>query len=153
MPTQAPTDMPPSYQLVAGPEPDRAGVHVDKPALEVEADAAELLRLRPGLELLGRHVRQEEVDRVAVRVLAIARDLVALLAEDEVELGMAKARDDVDDVAVKALHSLNNRRHERRIHLRHLDHVVIALEVIVDGGRRGQIDGYPLVRGRGGQGD
>src|SRR5204863_4017357 len=64
---------------LAGPAADRAGVHVDEAALGVEADAAELLGLGPGLEHLGRHAGHVEVDRVAVGVLAVARDLVALL--------------------------------------------------------------------------
>ena len=76
---------------------------MDEPALEIEPDAAELLRLRPRVELLGRDVRDEEVDRVAVRVLAVARDLVALLAQHQVVLRVAKPRDDVDDVALELL--------------------------------------------------
>src|SRR6185437_13816589 len=80
---------------IAGPVPDRPDVHVHEAALHVHAHAAELLRLRQGLELRRRDVGQVHVDRVAVGVLAVARDLVALLAQDQVVLGMAKPRDDV----------------------------------------------------------
>src|SRR4051812_16939800 len=102
-PSHAHIDMAPAYQpgSVAGPGSDATGVHVDKAALEIEADTAELLRLRPGLELHGRDRRDEEVDRVAVRVLAVARDLVALLAQHQVVLRMPEPGDDIDDVAME----------------------------------------------------
>ena len=55
MPSHAHVDMAShSYQSLARPEPDRPGVHVDEAAVEIDADAAELLRLRPLVELLGR---------------------------------------------------------------------------------------------------
>src|SRR5262249_8125933 len=82
-PIQAQTDMRASVS-VARPVADRAGIHVDERAAEVEPDAAELLVLCPCVQLDRRDVRDEEVDRVTVRVLAVARDLMALLAEDQV---------------------------------------------------------------------
>src|SRR3954454_6559795 len=85
--------------LLAGPRADRPGVHVDEAALRVEPDAADPLGLGPALQLLRGHAGDEEVDRVAVAVLAVARDLVALLAQDQVVLGVAKPGDHVDDVA------------------------------------------------------
>src|SRR5262245_48169294 len=84
-PTQAQTDMRSSVS-VARPVADPPGIHVDERALHVQPDAAELLLLRPRVEADRRDVRDEEVDGVAVRVLAVARDLVALLAKDQVVL-------------------------------------------------------------------
>src|SRR5580698_4697475 len=100
MATQAHGDMPATISI-AGPVPDRPDVHMDEPALHVQADAAELLTFCPRVELRRGDVGQIEVDRVAVRVLAVARDLVALLAQHQVVLRVAKPGDDVDRVDVK----------------------------------------------------
>src|SRR5689334_21341846 len=66
---------------LAGPEPDRSGIHVDELAGRVQPDAAELLILRPRVELQRGDLREVEVDRVALGMIAVPRDLVALLAQ------------------------------------------------------------------------
>src|SRR6185436_8946221 len=71
---------------LAGPEPDRSGIHVDELARRVQPDAAELLILRPRVELQRGDLRDEEVDRVALGMIAVPRDLVALLAQEQVVL-------------------------------------------------------------------
>src|SRR4051812_27543534 len=101
MPTQPHAESISARVLLAGPAAHRAGVHVDEARVEVDPDAADLLIDGPFVELLRRDARQEEVDRVALRVMRVARDLVALLAEDQVVLGMPKSGDDHHRVAVK----------------------------------------------------
>src|ERR1044071_6320262 len=116
--------------LLARPGPDRAGVHVNEAALGVEPDAAGALRLGPAVQRLGRNAGDEEVDRIAVAVLAVARDLVALLAQAQVVVGMAKRGDDVDDVGVEARGGGEQHREQARLHRRRLVGEVIAQEVV-----------------------
>src|SRR4051812_21607116 len=89
MPSHAHNDMGASLS-VAGPETDRPRVHVDEAAFEIDTHTAELLRLRPCFELYRRASRHLEVDRVAVRVLAVACDLMTFLTKNQVVLGVAK---------------------------------------------------------------
>src|SRR5256885_11833613 len=79
--------------LLAGPVTHRARVHVNEATLEVEPDPTDLLILRPGVQRLGGDARDVEVDGVAVGVLAIAGDLVALLAQQQIILRVAEPGD------------------------------------------------------------
>src|SRR5262249_59761543 len=81
-------------ESATGPVADAAGVAVDELRVRVEADAAHAQRADVVQHLTGADAADAEVDRVAVRVLAVARDLVALLAQHQVVLRRAVAGDD-----------------------------------------------------------
>src|SRR5690606_1062267 len=83
---------------MSGPFPGAlaADVDVDEFADRIEADPARVAVEQPVVERTGLDARQEEVDRVAVGVLAAAGDLAALLDQREVVLGVAKPGDDPD---------------------------------------------------------
>ena len=113
-------------------------------------DRARRLRssdLGPRVELLGGDVRDVEVERVAVRVVAVARDLVALLAQDQVVLRVAKPETTIDDVAVEVVRRRHDDLGQPRLHRGGLVREVVAQEAIDASARqlRAGIDGEPLV--------
>src|SRR4051812_34146448 len=70
--------------LRPGPVTDRAGVAVNELRVRVEADAPHPQRADVVQHLPGSDAADAEVDRRPLHVLAVARDLVSLLAQHEV---------------------------------------------------------------------